>query len=163
VRSVFLRFGAPGSRAGLWGLSYRTKIYFSDEEEIMATAKVFRSGNSPVVRLPEELQFSLEAEEVEAPRVGDRVGLEPVQSAEWPESFWRAFGGVTEDFARPPQVRQERENGNLILENDPRFLQCIQEARQSLREDGGVRLEGVEEYGGDSVYRGEEVPLGADR
>ncbi|HEV7509330.1 MAG TPA: hypothetical protein VGS07_30925 [Thermoanaerobaculia bacterium] len=23
----------------------------------------------------------------------------------WPESFWRAFGGVTEDFARPPQVR----------------------------------------------------------
>jgi hypothetical protein len=27
----------------------------------------------------------------------------------WPESFWRAFGGVTEDFARPPQVRQERE------------------------------------------------------
>jgi hypothetical protein len=27
----------------------------------------------------------------------------------WPESFWRVFGGVTEDFARPPQVRQERE------------------------------------------------------
>jgi hypothetical protein len=27
----------------------------------------------------------------------------------WPESFWRAFGGVTDDFVRPPQVRQERE------------------------------------------------------
>lgn len=74
----------------------------------MAIAKVFRSGNSQVVRLPEELQLSPETGEVEAHRVGDRIGLEPVQSAEWPESFWRAFGAVTGDFARPPQVRQER-------------------------------------------------------
>jgi prevent-host-death family protein len=31
------------------------------------------------------------------------------------------------------------------VENDPRFLQRIEAARQSLREDGGVRLEDVEE------------------
>jgi virulence-associated protein VagC len=67
----------------------------------MAIAKVFRSGNSQVVQLPEELQFALDTEEVEAHRVGDRIVLELVQSAEWPESFWRAFGGVTADFARP--------------------------------------------------------------
>jgi len=59
----------------------------------MAIVKVFRNGQ--MVRLPEGL------------RVGGR--LEPGQSVVWPESFWRAFGGVTEDFARPPQVRQERE------------------------------------------------------
>jgi virulence-associated protein VagC len=75
----------------------------------MAIAKVFRSGNSQVVQLPEELQFAADTKEVEAHRVGDRIVLELVQSVEWPDSFWRAFGGVTEDFARPPQVRQERE------------------------------------------------------
>lgn len=31
------------------------------------------------------------------------------------------------------------------VENDPRFLQRIEAARQSLREDGGIRLEDVEE------------------
>lgn len=31
------------------------------------------------------------------------------------------------------------------VENDPRFLQRIEAARQSLREDGGVRLEDIEE------------------
>lgn len=31
------------------------------------------------------------------------------------------------------------------LENDPRFLRSIEAARQSLREEGGVRLEDVEE------------------
>jgi len=75
----------------------------------MAIAKVYVSGNSQVVRLPEELRFASDTEEVEAHRMGDRIVLEPVQSAEWPESFWRAFGAVTDDFARPPQVRQERE------------------------------------------------------
>jgi virulence-associated protein VagC len=39
----------------------------------MAIAKVFRSGNSQLVRLPEELQFSSDTEEVEAHRVGDRI------------------------------------------------------------------------------------------
>lgn len=75
----------------------------------MAIAKVFRSGTSQVVRLPEELQFASDTEEVEAHREGDRIVLEMVQSVEWPESFWRAFGAATEDFARPPQVGQERE------------------------------------------------------
>src|SRR3954471_20041117 len=87
----------------------RPGIYFSRRRRSMAIAKVFRSGNSQVVRLPEELQFASDTEEVEAHRVGDRIVLELVQGVEWPESFWRAFGGVTEDFARPPQVRQERE------------------------------------------------------
>jgi virulence-associated protein VagC len=72
----------------------------------MAIAKVFRSGNSQMIRLPEELQFASGTEEIEAHRVDDRIVLELVQSVQWPESFWRAFGGVTEDFARPPQVQR---------------------------------------------------------
>jgi len=59
----------------------------------MAIAKVFRNGNSQVVRLPDELRFALDIEEVEAHREGNRIVLELVQSTEWPESFWRALGG----------------------------------------------------------------------
>ena len=75
----------------------------------MVIAKVFRSGNSQVVGLPEELEFASDTEEVEAHRLGDRIALELLRSGEWPESFWSAFGGVTADFARPLQIRQERE------------------------------------------------------
>jgi antitoxin VapB len=75
----------------------------------MATAKVFKSGNSQAIRLPKEFRFPPETEEVAIRREGPRIVLEPVPVKEWPPSFWRAFGGVTEDFERPPQRRQKRE------------------------------------------------------
>lgn len=79
----------------------------------MATAKIFWSGNSQAVRLPKEFRFSADTEEVEIHREGARIILEPMQVEEWPESFWRAFDGMPEDFERPSQVRQERESFEL--------------------------------------------------
>ena len=36
--------------------------------------------------------------------------LEPVdlQDGEWPEEFWQAFGGMSPDFERPPQLRSSQ-------------------------------------------------------
>jgi prevent-host-death family protein len=55
---------------------------------------------------------------------------------------------ITQD-GRPAGVligfKSEEDWLDWEVENDPRFLQRIEEARQSLREDGGVRLEDVEE------------------
>jgi hypothetical protein len=51
--------------------------------------------------------------EVEVHREGERIVCEPVQVEEWPESFWRAFEGMPEDFERPSQVRQRRESFDL--------------------------------------------------
>ncbi|MES1241017.1 MAG: DUF1902 domain-containing protein [Acidobacteriota bacterium] len=31
--------------------------------------------------------------------------LTSIKAGEWPESFWRAFEGMPEDFERPPKVR----------------------------------------------------------
>lgn len=33
------------------------------------------------------------------------IELTCVKVEEWPESFWRAFDGMPEDFERPPQCR----------------------------------------------------------
>jgi antitoxin VapB len=79
----------------------------------MATAKVFWSGKSQAVHLPKDFRFPPDTEEVEVYREGGRIVLEPVQAEEWPESFWRAFEGMPEDFERPPQVRQIRESFDL--------------------------------------------------
>lgn len=79
----------------------------------MATAKVFWSGNSQALRLPKDFRFPPGTEEVEIRREGERIVLEPVQVEEWPESFWRAFDGMPEDFERPTPVRQTRESLDL--------------------------------------------------
>lgn len=76
----------------------------------MTVAKVFWSGNSQAVRLPKEFRFSDDTVEVEVHREGERIVLEPVQREEWPEDFWKAFDGMPEDFERPAQVRQQRED-----------------------------------------------------
>lgn len=70
----------------------------------MATAKVFRSGNSQAVRLPK--QFRLTGTEVEIFRRGDEIVLR-----EKPTSLARAVDLLCElpDFKRddaPPQERQ---------------------------------------------------------
>lgn len=76
----------------------------------MSMAKIFWSGNSQAVRLPKEFRFPAGTEEVEVHREGDRLVLEPVQREDWPEDFWRAFEGMSEDFERPPQIPQHRES-----------------------------------------------------
>jgi hypothetical protein len=52
------------------------------------------------------------AEEVESHSKGGREMLEPVPVEEWPESFWRAFEGMPDDFERPPQVRLATAGGH---------------------------------------------------
>ena len=76
----------------------------------MATAKVFQSGNSQAVRLPKDFRFPAGIEEVSIRRQGERLILEPIQHQDWPEDFWKAFGGMSDDFERPGQVRQKRES-----------------------------------------------------
>ncbi len=72
------------------------------------TAKVFWSGNSQAVRLPKEFRFPRGVTEVAIHREGGSLVLSPVERKAWPESFWRAFGGMSEGFARPEQAVQER-------------------------------------------------------
>ncbi|HSG41067.1 MAG TPA: type II toxin-antitoxin system VapB family antitoxin [Thermoanaerobaculia bacterium] len=76
----------------------------------MAVAKVFQSGNSQAVRLPKDFRFPAGIEEVSIRRQGERIILEPIQHEDWPEDFWKAFEGMSDDFERPEQVRQKREN-----------------------------------------------------
>jgi antitoxin VapB len=70
----------------------------------MATAKVFRSGNSQAVRLPKE--FRLTRDEVEIYRRGDEIVLR-----EKPRTLERAFDLLCElpDFERADALPQERE------------------------------------------------------
>jgi len=72
------------------------------------SAKVFWSGNSQAVRLPKEFRFPRGVREVSVRREGKALVLAPVETAAWPESFWRAFEGMSEGFARPEPVPQER-------------------------------------------------------
>ena len=70
----------------------------------MATAKVFWSGNSQAIRLPKELWFPADTEEVDLHREGNRLVVELVRPEAWPPTFWRAFEGMPDDFERPPVV-----------------------------------------------------------
>jgi virulence-associated protein VagC len=71
----------------------------------MAKARIFWSGNSHAVRLPKDFRFHPDTEQVEIRREGERIILESVPVEEWPESFWRAFEGMPDDFERPPQAK----------------------------------------------------------
>lgn len=79
-------------------------------ESIVTTAKIFWSGDSQAVRLPQEFRFPPDTDEVVVRREGDSVVLEPVKRDDWPEDFWKAFEGMPTDFERPPQVSQVRED-----------------------------------------------------
>jgi len=71
----------------------------------MATAKIFRSGNSQAVRLPK--QFRLTGDEVEIFRRGDEIVLR-----EKHQSLARAFGLLCDlpDFEREDVGPQERDD-----------------------------------------------------
>jgi antitoxin VapB len=82
----------------------------SGAEDIMARAKVFRSGKGQAVRIPKE--FTLKGPEVDIFRRGDELVIR-----EKPASFARAFellAGMPDDFLSgprndpPPQKRYWR-------------------------------------------------------
>ena len=75
----------------------------------MPSAKIFMSGNSQAVRIPMEYRFAPEMDEVSIRRDGDQIILEPLEKREWPKEFWAAFGEMPEDFERPHQVPQQRD------------------------------------------------------
>jgi antitoxin VapB len=75
----------------------------------MATARVFKSGNSQAVRLPKEFRFNVD--ELEIFRRGDEVVLrEPSSSA---VGIFHALASMSDDFFSegrddpPPQEREE--------------------------------------------------------
>ncbi len=53
--------------------------------------RVFKSGNSLAVRIPKDLAFSVEAEDVEIERVGNALVIRPVPT--------RTLAGVLDIFA----------------------------------------------------------------
>ena len=70
----------------------------------MATARVFKSGNSQAVRLPKEFRFDTDT--VSVRREGKAVILEPAN--DWPEGYVESFVDVPDDLARPAQGKVER-------------------------------------------------------
>ena len=65
------------------------------------TAKLFTHGRSQAVRLPREFRF--EGKEVRVTKIGDKVILEPLQSAPMP---WALIHG-TGDTPFMPKGRQQ--------------------------------------------------------
>lgn len=63
-------------------------------------AKVFWSGRSQAIRLPQQYRFS--CREVSIHREGNKLVLEPssepTDALGWPLSFWELFGQLEDDF-----------------------------------------------------------------
>lgn len=75
-------------------------------------AKVFWTGRSQAVRLPQEFRFS--GDEVEVHRDGDRVVLEPIRIRRdkqgWPIALWELIGSAPEFDTGEKNLRYERED-----------------------------------------------------
>lgn len=67
-------------------------------------AKVFWTGRSQAVRLPQEFRF--ETDTVLVRREGTSVILEPAEG--WPADYVESFAGAPGDFKRPPQGKAEK-------------------------------------------------------
>ncbi|HEX6900255.1 MAG TPA: hypothetical protein VF789_11100 [Thermoanaerobaculia bacterium] len=70
-------------------------------KEPMVIAKILQTGDDQTVLLPRAFQFPIGIDEVSISREGERLILAPIQHEEWPEDFWKAFEGVSDDFERP--------------------------------------------------------------
>ena len=72
-------------------------------------AKVFRTGRSQAVQLPEEVWFDEDQSELRVRREGNRVILEPID--EWPEAFLGALGSCPDfaEFPRRTALRRARD------------------------------------------------------
>ncbi len=62
------------------------------EQSIEYRAKLFRNGRSQAIRLPKELRFDEQEEEVRIRREGNCLIVESLD--EWPDDFWKLFGCV---------------------------------------------------------------------
>jgi antitoxin VapB len=69
------------------------------------TAKLFQNGRSQAVRLPKAFRFKGEA--VKIRKEGDKVILEPLLEACWPQGFWGDF--VPDPDFRTPDPLATRE------------------------------------------------------
>ena len=67
----------------------------------MKTAKVFYSGRSQAVRIPQAFRFR--DREVSIRRDGEAVILEPLRKPDWPERFWDRIRIGDRAFSRPAQ------------------------------------------------------------
>ena len=67
----------------------------------MKTAKVFYSGRSQAVRIPQAFRFR--DREVSIRRDGDAVILEALHKPAWPERFWDRIRIDDRTFSRPAQ------------------------------------------------------------
>ena len=54
-----------------------------------STAKLFKNGRSQAVRLPRD--FRLKGNEVKIRKEGEKLILEPIEKAKWPNGFWEIF------------------------------------------------------------------------
>jgi len=76
----------------------------------MATARVFKSGNSQAVRLPKE--FRIDAKEVEISRRGDEIVLRPKKKQRGATAIYDAIMALPLDAVqdikdtRPPEERK---------------------------------------------------------
>jgi len=76
---------------------------------ILATAKIFNSGNSQAVRLPTEYRFH--TEEVGIQKVGEAIILYPKEKAI--STFIEGLNNFSDDFlseGREQQVNKERDS-----------------------------------------------------
>ena len=67
-------------------------------------AKVFWTGRSQAVRLPQESRFQTDT--VLVRREGTSVILEPAE--DWPADYVESFAGAPADFTRPPQGKSDK-------------------------------------------------------
>lgn len=125
----------------------------------MKTAELFWTGKNQAVRLPEEYRFPRGVREVEIRREGRELVFTPPAPKAWPASFWRAFGSLSEDFARPERAPRERGPGPVtslpgsdeyegLLETieilrDDAVVEGLAEAEQELASGGGHPLDDV--------------------
>jgi len=69
----------------------------------MTTAKVFYSGRSQAVRIPQAFRFTSSV--VWIRREGESIVLDPVRAPSWPAGFWRKVRIGDKAFKRPAQGR----------------------------------------------------------
>ena len=69
----------------------------------MTTAKVFYSGRSQAVRIPQAFRF--DSRVVWIRREGASIILDPMHTPSWPAGFWRKVRVGDRAFKRPAQKR----------------------------------------------------------
>lgn len=78
----------------------------------MATAKLFKNGQSQAVRLPKE--FRLQGKEVKISKQGNKIILEPIEVSL--EQWFFAFEQFSDDFmanGREPQPQEQTRDWGL--------------------------------------------------